>query len=245
MFCLILAWRSSIISPMKWLFFALIFPMALFAQTLKERFYKARPGDYVVTLQAKNYSLLRVHGLKGACLTLEEITIPEEDSKQRSWNWKEWADKGAPGHTAWVLYEIDLEKDKLLKCYSKVKMASLYPEEADYLFLKFLSLPLHRLNESERKKVGPPPQDGEADRRKLWNPTLTVDGKMILKPTFEVLQAKWPNDDSPLDSCFVEFYIDQSRPFPFPYLIEIKSSHYAFKILMVDSGNGESYEQAH
>ncbi len=219
--------------------------MALFAQTLKEKFYKAQPGDYVVTLQAKNYSLLRVHALKGGCLTLEEITIPEEEAKPRSWNWKQWAEKGAPGHTSWILYEIDLDKNRLLKCYSKVKMAAIYPEEADYLFLKFLNLPLRHLSEPERKKVGPPPQDGETDRRKIWNPTLTIEGKTVARPSFDVLQAEWPNDDSPLSSCFVEFYVDQNRPFPFPYWIEIKSSHYAFKIRAVDSGTGASYEQSH
>ncbi|HSX04592.1 MAG TPA: hypothetical protein VLG76_07685 [Rhabdochlamydiaceae bacterium] len=229
------------ISLWKWLFLILLFPLFAFGQSLKERFYGAHVGDYIVTLQAKNYSLLRVHSLKTHSLVLEEITIPE-DAYKNSLNWKEWAAKGAPGHTSWVLYEIDLETNRLIKCYSKMKMAQIYPEEADYLFPKFLSLPLRPVREDERKKVGPPPQDGEADRRKIWNPTLTIDGKKISKPQFEVLQARWPNDESPLSSCLIEFYLDQSRPFPFPYWIEIKSSHYAFKVRVVDSG---SYEQAH
>jgi hypothetical protein len=70
-----------------------------------------------------------------------------------------------------------------------------------------------------------------------------MDGKKIPKPEFEVLQAKWPNDDTPLSSCFVEFYLDQNNSFPFPYWIDIKSSHYVFKVQVVDSGRG--YEQPH
>lgn len=231
------------ISPMRALLFILIFPLICFGQSLKERFYKANPGDYVVTLQAKNYSFLRVHSLKPPILVLEEISIPEEANKSSPIKWKEWAANGAPGHTSWILYEIDLEKNQLVKCYSKKKMALIYPEEADYLFPKFLNLPLRRLNDDERKKVGPAPQDGEIDRRKLWNPSLVMDGKKITKPEFEVLQAKWPNDESPLSSCFVEFYLDQNNSFPFPYWIDIKSSHYVFKVQVVDSGRG--YEQPH
>jgi hypothetical protein len=219
---------------MTWLFCALL-PLSLFAHSLKERFYKARPGDYIVTCQAKHYSFLRVHALKEQRLTLEEIAIPEEEAKLPQ-NWKAWVKQGAPGHTSWILYEIDLEKEKLLKCYSKVKMAAIYPEEADYLFLKFLSLPLRCLPDTERKKVGPPPQDKEADRRKLWNPKLMIDGKPLSKPAFEVLQAMWPEDGSPLASCLVEFYLDQNSAFPFPYWIDIKSSHYTFKIQVIDSG---------
>lgn len=219
------------------LFLLLLFPLAGHALTLKERFYKSHPGDYIVTLQAKNYSLLRVHTIKESSLILEEITIPEQEFNPRAMTWREWVKRGVPGNTSWVLYEIDLEKNALVKCFSKKKMALIFPEESDYLFPKFLTLQLRTLGEEDRKKVGPPPQEGP-DHRKIWSPILTIDGKTIPKPKYTVLQAKWPDDGTLLASCILEFYLDENRPFPFPYWIEIKSTHYGLKVRAIDSGTG-------
>lgn len=216
-----------------------IFPATLgFTSSLKERFYKAAPGDYIVTLQSKNYSVLIIRSVNESQLVLEEITIPEEESaKKGALSWKEWVKKGADGHTSWILYEMDLLSNKLKKCYSKKKMALIYPEESDYLFAKFLSLQVRRVRDEERKKIGPPPL-GDDDHRRLWNPPLIIEGKTVAKPEFEVMQAKWPSDGTQLSNCTLDFYLDRNRPFPFPYWIEIESSHYTLKVRIVDSGSG-------
>lgn len=218
------------------IFFILV-PTLGFSTSLKERFYKANPGDYIVTLQSKTYSVLKVHSLKGTSLVLEEISMPEEEFTPSEISWKEWVKKGAPGNTSWILYEIDMQQNKLIKCYSKKKMTLIYPEESDYLFAKFLSLQLRRVKDEDRKRIGPPPL-GEEDFRKLWNPQLIMEGKAISKPAFEVMQTKWPNDGTLLSNCLIDFYLDLSSPFPFPYWIEIQSTHYTLKVRVVDSGHG-------
>ena len=96
---------------MKFLLLFLLISPSLFAFSLKEKFQKANAGTYVVTEQNEITSLLHLHTNNKKTLLFEEISIPSHLA--RHIDWKEWAENGAHGHTAWILYEIDLTKNRI------------------------------------------------------------------------------------------------------------------------------------
>jgi hypothetical protein len=203
--------------------------------TLEQRFVHAQVGDFIVTAQENNYSLLFIRSMTSDTLLLEEISIPAHQVDVKKIDWKEWVSKKAPGHTSWTLYEIDRKSNKLIECFSYSKNGWLFLDESEQFLTRLLSLQLHLLSNQERKKIGPPPDKGEEDRRALWNPPLIVEGKKIAKPSFEVLKAQWPDDGSRLNRCDLELYF--AKDFPFPYWLEVQSPHYAFKMRTIDSGH--------
>jgi hypothetical protein len=220
---------------------ALLVPLALFlclsSFSLKDKMLESAEGDYIVTEQLKNYTLLSVRSRCGSTLLLEEITAPTHAVSASSW--PQWVAEGAPGHTSWCLYEIDLDAHALLESFSFSEMSWLYLDESDHFLSRLLSLPLHRLSEEEKRRIGPPPARGEPDRRRFWTPPVVIAGQKVDKPSVDSWQTSWPKDDTQLSECRVELYFDRSRPaFPFPVWIEVKNGHYTFKVCTVDSGSG-------
>jgi hypothetical protein len=205
--------------------------------SLKEKFTNAQAGDFVVTAQDGNYSLLFIRSLSPQTLLLEEISVPSQHINLAKTDWKKWVKEKAPGHTSWTLYEIDSSTGKLIECFSYSKNGWLYLDQSEQFLTRLLSLPLLPVLSSERKKIGIQPTQ-EQDLRALWNPPLVVEGKKVSKPSFEVLKTKWPDDGSRLSLCTIELYFSKEHPsFPFPYWLEVKSPHYAFKIRTIDSGH--------
>lgn len=224
---------------MRWVFLPLFFLLCSFTTTLRDKFKQAEVGDYVVTEQGKNYSLLCVHALSETTLVLEEITAPASLLDPSKISWQEWIDAKAPGHTAWNLYEIDLEKGALIGCYSVARQGWLRLDDSELFLPKLLALPLEPTPVAERKKIGPPPQGGEEDRRALWLPPVVIEGKKKNKPPVEVLHSRWPKDNTLMSECAVEFYFSPLLAhFPFPHWIEISSPHYTLKVRTLDSGKG-------
>lgn len=206
--------------------------------TLEQKFAHAQNGDFIVTAQEGNYSLLFIRLITSETLLLEEISIPEHQIDLRGIDWKDWVSKKAPGHTSWTLYEIDRERGALVECFSYSKNGWLYLDESEQFLAKLMMLPLFSVPEKERKKIGPPPLANEEDHRRLWNPQLVIEGHKIEKPSFEVLRTQWPDDGSRLKSCFIELYFAKDQPsFPFPYWLEVQSPHYTFKMRAIDSGH--------
>ncbi len=203
--------------------------------TLEQRFAYAQAGDFIVTAQENNYSLLFIRSVTSDLLLLEEISVPAHQVDVKKVHWKEWVSNQAPGHTSWTLYEIDRKTNKLIECFSYSKNGWLFLDESEQFLTRLLSLPLHLVPNKDRKKIGPPPINSEEDRRSLWNPPWIVEGKKIVKPSFEVLKAQWPDDNSRLSCCDIELYF--AKDFPLPYWLEIQSPHYAFKIRTIDSGH--------
>jgi hypothetical protein len=207
--------------------------LPIFAQetplSLQQKFIQAQAGDFIVTAQEGNYSLLFIRSITADILLLEEISIPEKQIEIKKIDWKKWIEGKALGHTSWTLYEIDRKSGTLIECFSYSKNGWLYLDESEQFLTKLLTLPLYPISEKERKKIGPQPMNGEADQRSSWNPPLMIDGKKIDKPAFEVLKTQ----------CSVELYFSKQQPaFPFPYWLEIQSPHYAFKMRTIDSGHG-------
>jgi hypothetical protein len=205
---------------------------------LQEKFQHARPGDYIIMAQDNAYSLLLLRSLHSDILTLEEVSIPSEQVHPKTIDWRKWFSDKAPGHTAWTLYEIDLKRGQLFECFSYSKNGWIFLDEQEQFFAKLLTLPFSPLPDSEKKKIGPPPAPDERDYRKLWSPPLIIEGKKMPRPAFEVMHTRWPEDTSQLSLCHIDLYFDAVRPsFPFPYWIEVKSPHYAFKVQTIESGH--------
>lgn len=206
--------------------------------TMQQKFAHAHEGDFVVTHQESNYSLLFIRSITAHTLLLEEISVPEKQIDLKKIDWKEWTAKKAPGHTSWTLYEINRKTGKLVECFSYSKNGWIYVEESEQFLARLMTLPLHHVPEGERKKIGPAPEQSEDDHRAVWNPPLVIEGKKIHKAAFEVMKAKWPDDGSRLKGCTIELYFSQEEAsFPFPYWLEVHSPHYAFKMRAVDSGH--------
>src|SRR5271156_1681101 len=202
------------------------------AFSLKDKIVKGNPGDYVVTEQMGTYSILVIRSLSPNHLLLEEIDVPKLNLEPAPSSWKDWIAKEAPGHTAWVSYLIDLEKNNLLEIYSHSRSAWLYAEDPNNFLSRLMTLSLEQTPSDKRKRIGPPPS-GDEDHRALWLPSVTFEGKKMEKPPITAWTTKWPSDNSIIAGCEIELYFSG---FAFPYWIEIKSPHYKAAIRTIDSG---------
>src|SRR5581483_3409810 len=206
---------------------------------LLEKLSRGQAGDFIVTAQEGNYSLLSIRSISESVLILEEISVPSKQIDLKTIAWKKWVADKAPGHTSWTLYEIDRATGGLIECFSYSKNGWLYLDKSEQFLMRFMALPLTTVPPLERKKIGPQPPQGETDQRRTWNPTVTLEGKKICPATFEVLKTQWPDDNSRLASSTIELYFSREfSDFPFPYWLELQSPHYRFKMRTIDSGHG-------
>ncbi len=206
----------------------------LSAFSLKDKLTRGNSGDYVVTEQFGCYTALLIREISDSQLILEEINIPKMLFSSDSW--KQWIEEGAPAHTSWIAYTVDLEKNCVIHSYSYSEKSAASNQSSASFFSQILGLSLEKVPLSERKRIGMEPQEGEIDRRSLWLPTIMFEGKKIDKPSsISAWRGRWPNDQSIIANCELEIYFTQ---FSFPYWIEIKSPHYTATIRSVDSGEG-------
>ncbi len=228
---------------MRKLLFSLIFflsPLGLYPQelSLQHKFAAAQAGDFIVTAQEGNYSLLFIRSITADILLLEEISVPQKHIELKTTDWKTWVNNKAPGHTSWTLYEIDRQSGNLIECFSYSKNGWLYLDQSEQFLTQLFKLPLKIVSEAERKKIGPQPTKDDVDARAVWNPPVVIEGIKIAKPLFDVLKTQWPDDGSRLSLCAVELYYSKQQPnFPFPYWLEVQSPHYNFKMRTIDSGH--------
>jgi hypothetical protein len=212
-------------------------PLALQAFSIKDKLKSAHEGDFIVTHQNNIYSILLVRNISDHSIRLEEISVPQNEMNLLETSWRTWLEAKSPGHSSWTTYEIDFAQEALTDSYSFSQKQWLYLDDSDYLFAKLMSLPLKKVPVQERRRIGPAPQQGEPDRRQLWNPPMVLDGKKIKNATYEVYKGKWPKDDSTLSECSIILYFDTTNPtFPFPYWLEVTNGHYTFKLKTLDSG---------
>ena len=219
--------------------FLLTFSIANANVTIKERLIRGNPGDFIVTEQGGNYSILLLRHLDNSRLVLEEITVEKNQIDLKKINWQKWIENRAPGALSWTSLVINLDTNILAQCFSYLENQWIFIEKSDYLFTQLLSLAFRPSKDTERKRIGPAPTPGEIDRRKLWKPQLIRDGKKAKKADYEVLRAKWPSVQTRLSGCIIELYLNVDEPsFPFPYWMEVQHPHYTFKIRTIDSGSG-------
>lgn len=207
---------------------------------LRERLSQAQQGDFIVSFYNKTYSLLHLHTLHDSSFVIEEVSIPQHKIKKtQPVNWRQWLEQGAEGHTAWTLFEISKEDGNLLEFYSFSRKGWLEFDSSDSIFSTLLTLPFQPVEEKHRRKRGSLPQAGSKDLRSVWNPKMTVDGRVISDVPFDCFKALWPNDGSEIAGKEIEIYLPQkSSQFPshYPYWLSIKNTVSSAKIRVIDSG---------
>jgi hypothetical protein len=213
--------------------FLLIFILSfsfIFSTTFKDRLLKAQKGDFIVALQDNIYTLLLIHEVNKTSLIFSEASLPQN---QKKLPWREWIEKNAPSNIGWTLYEIDLESNKIKKCFSLSRSCYLQITDNNF-FTTLLNLPLSPLPDDKRKKIGPPSLE-DFDHRAIWNPPMIVDG-VSQKTNFCVFQTNWPKDGSSLSHKTIDLYFDKNGTFPFPFWIQINTGHLDIMLRIIDSG---------
>ena len=211
---------------------------------LRDNLKRAQAGDFIVTFQSKAYTLFHIYGKSGDILTVEEITIPQGKVSRDNFAWKEWVRQGAPNHTNWILYNVQLATGATSNCFSISKNGWYDMSQRDSFLPTLLNLQFAPIPLDERKKVGPPPHGDGPDFRKVWNPKMMVNGVVVPGVKFDALLTHWPKDGSELSGKAIEVYIPQEGdkyPSYFPYWLQIKGSvGGAATLRIIDSGTGLS-----
>ena len=223
---------------MRFLFFFLLTILSLsslHAFKMADRLLEAEKGDYIVTAQDKNYSLLLLREKTTTSIVFEEVSIPCNKIYLPGMDWADWVSLGAPGHSSWIQYEIDPRTLELVECYSCSKKGWLYMEESEHFFSKLLSLNLIKVPQEERKKIGHPPAPGEPDQRPFWTPTLASSSKKVKIPC-ETWKTSWPKDDTLLSSCRITLYFPSKEKSFFPLWIEANNGHFSYSIRGIHLG---------
>lgn len=205
------------------------------ANLLKSRILKGKKGEYVVMQQGKMTSILSIHSHINNRLILEEIAIPSARATNIN-DWKNWVKNEAPGHSSWVMYEVDLKKNTVIECYSFSKSAWLDLSQQSYWLASLFKIPLKKVPESHRKKIGPEPHFGEKDYRKVWNPTVHFESQEY-KVESTAYKGVWPDDGSELAKKRFEIYFDSKNISSFPTWVQVSNPHITFNVQIIDSGH--------
>jgi hypothetical protein len=206
---------------------------------LKERLEKAKCGDYVVTEANKMITLLVLRSISPQSFIIEEITAPSHALKKQPASpasWSEWIKNKAPGHTSWSMIEIDRTNGQISECYSFSRSAWIRLSNQESLFASLMNLPMKEIPQENRRKIGPPPMNGEKDHRQVWSPPLLREGKKIEKASFAVYETVWPDDGSEIAGRIVSLYFDTDKQFPFPFWIQAETTHVTATLQTIDSG---------
>ena len=204
--------------------------------SFQSRLEKARSGDYIVTEANKMITVLTIRFLTPSSVVFEEISIPSQKLKNYPSSWSEWVKNRAPGHTSWAMVEIDLDNHQPLECYSFSRAAWIGISQQESLLSTLLQLPLKLVPLDKVRRIGPPPLDGEPDRRQVWMPPLSVEGQKIEQAKFDIYETQWPKDSSELSGKTVTLYFDQEGRFPLPYWIQVETTHVTATMRVIDSG---------
>lgn len=206
---------------------------------LRQNLSRAQPGDYLVTAQNKNYTLLVIRNKDEQSLNIEEITMPISRVPSGSFSWRNWMEKGAPGNTCWIMYTIHLASGMIQQTFSFTRNEWITVPQSQHFLSTLLNLPLKRVPDRERKKIGPPPASDHIDRRPYWQPRLVVEGQNIQGVPFEAWRTRWPKDGSDLAGKVIEMYVPQENekyPSYFPYWLQVYGVVGNAKVRIVDSG---------
>lgn len=208
---------------------------------LRDNLSKARPGDFLVTAQNKNYTVLIIRSKEKDLLNIEEITMPMSRVSSEGFSWRNWIQQGASGNTCWLMYAIHLPTGSLRQIFSFTKNEWVTIPQSQNFMSTLLNLRLKQIPYHERKKIGPPPASDsrDRDRRPYWQPRLVVDGQMIKGVIFDGWRTKWPKDGSELSGKIIEVYVPKENdkyPSYFPFWLQVSGVIGNAKARIVDSG---------
>ncbi|MCB1113746.1 MAG: hypothetical protein KDK62_03225 [Chlamydiia bacterium] len=201
---------------------------------MKDNLKKTKAGDYIVAAQGKMLSILRVASHKDGKMLLDEISAPLSCQPP---SFRQWVIDGAPGHTSWVLYNIDLDTGAIEKAYSYTRGTYFQVSDAENFLGTLLTLRLEPIPDNRRKLIGPPPTGGP-DFRKVWQPKLVVDGTQVSGVKFSAWSTFWPCDHSELSGKSIVVYLPENANYPayFPHWLEISGFIGKAKVRIIDSG---------
>ena len=211
---------------------------------LRDNLMQAKPGDYIVSAQSRNYTVLIIMDKTKDSLVIQEITVPEKRfPKGMVETWREWVTKGAPGHTSWVGYEIAPYSGEIREYYSYSKHAWCQISDGENILGTLLNLRMQRLDDRHRRRIG-----GSSPNRPFWQPRLIVEGEEIPGVTFDAWRSKWPKDGSDLAGKTLEVYLpsrNSGHPSYFPHWLQVSGLIGKARIRVVDSGHNLNSPQPH
>lgn len=221
--------------------FVLLFfvPLHCAAHTLGDEFKKAEVGDFIVFQHQKHITLLRIAEKDEKSLAVEEITTQESSVDPKTISWESWLENFAPGHTSWIVSRFNLPDFAVESVFSYTTNEWIGNEPLFQFLPTLLNLPLEPVKKEDRKRIGPPPSEGEIDFRKEWLPKIIFNAKVI--PTeCHVFKTSWPKDGGELAGKTLYLYIPISKECLnyFPYWIEIAGRLAKVKLRVIDSGKG-------
>lgn len=229
---------------MKYLFFFMMLLQQLaFASEsfmLKDNLQKASPGDYIVTAQGKNYTVLHILDKQSNTLSIEEISIHAANIPKSSLSWRNWVETGAPGNSSWVFYTIDLNSGHIREYRYLSDMNEGEFLQRECFLTTLLNLRLTKVAVSDRKRYGVHLFANRDDLSKVWQPKMVVEGKKIDGVLFDAWRTIWPQDSSELAGKTIEIFTPQESslyPSYFPYWMEVIGLVGKAKVRIVDSGS--------
>lgn len=227
----------------KIVFFLFFIPLLIAAQEvmeLRQNLSRAQPGDFIVTMQGKNYTLLAIQSKTSATLTIQEITTISSRLKQSpGYGWRQWVEEGAPGSTSWVQYTIDLKTGQMQNFRSLQKTGWTDLPQRENFLTTLLNLKLKKIPIESRKKYGLVILTGTDDPNKVWQPKMIVDGKQVDGVLFDAWRTQWPRDNTEMSGKTVEIYLpveEGKYPSYFPYWLQISGTIGKAKVRIIDSG---------
>ncbi|MDB2613877.1 hypothetical protein N9Y92_01810 [Chlamydiales bacterium] len=218
-----------------------LLPALLFSQEviqLKNKIGNSQIGDYFVTMQEKEFTLWHIRDKKPGQILIEEIMAPAKRVILSEEGWQGWINQGAPYHTGWVMYAVDLQSGRLLSLFSIDHKKWCHTEESSRFFSTFLNVPFYQVPMQNRRRVGPKPPSYMADQRVLWSPPLFREGKQVYNVPFKQYMTRWPSDGTPLAGKEVEIFLPtENYPDFFPYWLQVNTKLKNAQIRMLDSGS--------
>jgi hypothetical protein len=209
------------------------FLFSLQSFVINDRLQAKHEGDFLVLEEKKMITLISIRSVSEKSIIVEEISAPKEMIRPNDLSWSEWVQRKAPGHTSWALLDIPRNTADPIQCYSFSKGVWVHLDAKEHLLAHLLHLKLEEVPVHERRRIGPPPMHGEADRRKIWQPQVGLDKKIAFIPH----QTMWPQDDSPLSGQKIILYFDASQEFIFPVWIQVETTHLNVALKTVGVGH--------
>jgi hypothetical protein len=230
--------------PAKFLAFFILFSLTTSAWCedlfLRDNLRRAKVGDYIVTSQNKNYTLLHIYDKTDHSLTIEEITAPAQRIPKSFSSWKDWVAQKAPGNTSWVMFKLDISKGQIVNYFSLTKNAWFDLSQSNIFLTTLLNLKFNRVPVENRRLLGMAARVNSPENEAFWQPRMIFNGNEVPGVTFEAWQTRWPADGSDLSGKTIEVFIPRENdcyPSYFPYWLQIKGMIGNAKIRIIDAGN--------
>ena len=210
---------------------------------LKGKLAEAHSGSYLVIEQNKTFTFFHIYDRFENVAIIEEVSIPAASFARNPTHWKIWFESGAPGHTSWIMSQVNLDTGVFEETFSFTHKGWIDMSSSNPFLTTLLNLRFQEVSLGERRRIGLPPGHNKADHRPIWNPRLVVNGCAVPGTSFCAYKARWPSDRSELSRKGIEIYLPaDSKPetcwFPayFPYWLEVDGKIGSAKARVVDSG---------